>query len=71
MSEWIKCSDRMAPEEEWVLIYGPEDPVKAGYWYFSNFSSSPDGAVWFDLGFQDYVNGKITHWMPYPEGPTE
>ena len=62
MMAWIKCTDRMPPEEMWVLItLSGKAPRSPAYW---------DGTRWHieDTIFPD--NELITHWMLYP-GPAE
>ena len=56
---WIKCTDRMPPEEMWVMTtLNGEVPRSPAYW---------DGTCWHieDTIFTD--NELITHWMQYPE----
>ncbi|WP_130945719.1 DUF551 domain-containing protein [Klebsiella quasipneumoniae] len=82
--EWIKCSERL-PEskDDLVLVYsatgGPIKPhgfPTGGYDavhiqdYFDDITSGldKDGK---QLYTKWYLSQGITHWMPFPEPPTE
>lgn len=66
---WIKCTDRMPPDMEPVIVtvkgkYG-KDIMKDVMW------SAQNGEWAYDDGadFLVYLDGDlaVTHWMPYPE----
>ncbi|EQA3420201.1 DUF551 domain-containing protein [Cronobacter dublinensis] len=75
MSEWIKCSERMPENDDYVLVadfdahYTSCEPnyqiACYGDWFKNNYPSWDNGD---GLG----VNLKtITHWMPLPAPPDE
>ncbi len=64
MSEWIKCSDRMPPECQMVLV------MCDGDYDFGNII----GGVMkiFCMGDWKIIhNAEVTHWMSLPEPPAE
>lgn len=63
MMTWIKCTDRMPPEEMWVLItLNGKVPRSPAYWA---------GDCWYlDNDYFPYTD-VVTHWMPYPEPAKE
>lgn len=79
--DWIKCTDRMPPENEYVLVTAIHNRtgkrVVIGqasimeFWsgyagrWFGPVSSQND--YWLMEG-EDYT---VTHWMPYPEPAKE
>lgn len=68
--KWIKCSDRLPPQDHYVLVarYDGRPKVKM---YFIQIASRLDNE-WFEDkdGYKfDPKFGKVTHWMPLPEVP--
>lgn len=61
--KWIKCSDRLPPENTWVLGANSER-VESGVWLENYHGSSG-----FHLPDCNYLNMEITHWMPLPSPP--
>lgn len=64
MNEWIKCSDRMPPPNERVLVYEARgvhggNPIDIEYLFADGF--------WSDQG----IHSGITHWVPLPKLPTD
>ena len=59
MMAWFKCTDRMPPEEMWVLItLSGKVPRSPAYW---------DGTRWHIEGTIFPDNELITHWMQHPK----
>jgi len=63
--EWIKCSERMPENEDYVLCLNKSER-------FGNFGapfvSWHDAEGW--VGHSNY-RPTVTHWMPIPEKPVE
>lgn len=58
--KWIKCSERMpASDKESIVLVSDGKFIEALYIFYD---------VWDDT---NYLEGKITHWMPLPEPPPE
>jgi hypothetical protein len=74
MTEWIRCEERMPPEDEVVLVYTPEgrcgkihlDVLSMAYEYPVSWSSH-----FIEIGIQwvEHDSHEITHWMPLPNIP--
>ena len=63
--EWIKCSERLPDNTEFVLCI----EKRSGYGtYGQPFVCWHDGDGW--VGKTNY-RPTVTHWMPLPEPPTE
>jgi hypothetical protein len=58
--KWIKCSDRLPPEDLSVLIYC------SPYILMDKRTNPKDGNIWACTNKED-----VTHWMPLPEAPHE
>lgn len=64
MQNWIKCSERMPPEGEDVLVYDEsENSQHVASW---SYQSWVYGVSW-DVNLECYP----THWQPLPEPPRE
>lgn len=63
---WIKCSDRLPTEGEFVLCAVDNKDIWVGcrVEYFS------DEIVWHDRSDNCCI-GPVTHWMPLPKLPKE
>ncbi|WP_370426111.1 DUF551 domain-containing protein [Pantoea vagans] len=57
--EWIKCSDRLPPEEMICLVC------------CSSSVSLIDCSAFINGRFSGFAPDDVTHWMPLPEPPTE
>lgn len=66
MAEWIKCSERMPEQGEWVLFiwWGR---FAAGYWKPHPFDEGR--VVWVDDEDLWIGGHQVTHWQPLPEPP--
>lgn len=75
MSEWIKCSERMPEDDEFVYVWPRpdfgvelyvgqycEDHIKGDGWYAQVYENNY-GIEWHQI--------KVTHWMPLPEPPAD
>lgn len=69
--KWIKCTEKLPPECEPVLIYVPNQGSTVAYLVYSS-SKSPIQYVIVDFDeFEQYLNlNDVTHWMELPEPPT-
>jgi len=78
MTEWVKCSDMLPPEYDYVLIFcdskGTGEPKPIGIarqvkneW---DFSSCDFTGYYYDLEWTIYPEN-ITHWMLIPKPPVE
>ncbi|MDK2633142.1 DUF551 domain-containing protein [Pantoea stewartii subsp. indologenes] len=63
--EWIKCSERMPNDVEFVLCVEKRPDYGT---YGKPFLCWHDGDGW--VGKSNY-RPTVTHWMPLPEPPTE
>lgn len=65
MTEWIKCTDRLPPNKEWILVARAEHVCEA-FFYNDCFCDQNPG-----LDFYAYKMMDVTHWMPLPSLPEE
>lgn len=68
MTDWIKCSDRLPLDKEWVLSFDGSDI------YITKFHQTTDRRHKIRAGkfeLSDDFCDEITHWMPLPELPKE
>lgn len=56
--KWIKCSDRMPPDDTDVLAYG------FGHTSIQRITNPKDGNLWGCISKEC-----VTHWMPLPKAP--
>ena len=61
MDEWIKCSDRLPPEDV-IVLCSDTDYIFIGYYSLMNAKT-----CWFDDETR-YLSD-ITHWMSLPNLP--
>ncbi|GLO44202.1 DUF551 domain-containing protein [Pseudomonas putida] len=61
MSGWIKCSDRLPPNEKayYLIVCESGEIALTDYIYDS------------DVGWCFWYDPEATHWMPLPAPPTE
>lgn len=66
MDKWIKCSDQMPPEGQWVLVVIHHDEITLGM-----FEHNINGEPRFrHEDFGAFSRPKdVTHWMPLPALP--
>ena len=71
---WIKCTDRMPPDMEHILITIEHWSDKHRYvWTTQARLNNGKYEVWEDDGFAcgwatgRFAGSKVTHWMPWPE----
>ncbi len=77
--EWVKCSDRMPENDQYVLVYHWDDfHITVGYFESHNvqFYIESDGSKFYtDDGWETEIpwaqKGPVTHWMPLPNPPKE
>lgn len=55
MSEWIKCSERMPENGEYVIVHSLYGVI--------------DTTMYLDGKFNGFVS--VTHWQPLPSPPEE
>lgn len=65
--EWIKCSEQM-PVHGKNVLFTSLGSVFAGNYDDGRYLQKPVGK-WKWLG--RVHQGEVTHWMPFPEPPTE
>ena len=66
MVEWIKCSDRMPPNDSPVLCYGAAGLALD---YEVLWFTEGDDYPWQDDDDAFYGLDAVTHWMPLPRAP--
>nr|WP_249956895.1 DUF551 domain-containing protein [Escherichia coli] len=57
---WISCSDRMPPQDDWILIYSKHGEYMAGQVQGEYVELSDGTLSWL---------GNVLFWMPLPEPP--
>lgn len=72
MMDWIKCTDRMPPDMEPVMVTVRVNDGGKQTWVDVRYN--PEYKEWEQLAdaVGDYWEGlgkdyEVTHWMPYPE----
>lgn len=66
LPRWIPVEERLPDEDEWVLaVCGKGEAFEA-----VRIDCGPDGLQW-DAHPECFLNGEITHWMPFPFPPKE
>lgn len=64
--EWIKCSERLPKNNEYVLVWD------SSYIFISKFVQTTDKRHKIRSGYFEDNHGYmniVTHWMPLPELP--
>lgn len=65
MGEWIKCSERLPPDGEKVLVWFPKNQHIEDAVFFEE-----DGALGYSLfDGECLMSESPTHWQPLPEPP--
>ncbi|WP_338386116.1 DUF551 domain-containing protein [Escherichia coli] len=59
---WISCSERMPPQDDWILIYSKHGEYMAGQVQGEYVELSDGTLSWL---------GNVLFWMPLPEPPQE
>ncbi|HBA3090573.1 TPA: DUF551 domain-containing protein [Escherichia coli] len=59
---WISCSERMSPQDDWILIYSKHGEYMAGQVQGEYVELSDGTLSWL---------GNALFWMPLPEPPQE
>ncbi|HFI2753635.1 TPA: DUF551 domain-containing protein [Escherichia coli] len=59
---WISCSERMPPQDDWILIYSKHGEYMAGQVQGEYVELSDGTLSWL---------GNALFWMPLPEPPKE
>ncbi|MGL3461645.1 DUF551 domain-containing protein [Salmonella enterica] len=59
---WISCSERMPPQDDWILIYSKHGEYMAGQVQGEHVELSDGTLSWL---------GNALFWMPLPEPPQE
>lgn len=71
MSEWIKCSERLPDDDNFVLVTNGKHTGIGAYLHDDHLE---DDERWQDEHFE-FINKQskysVTHWMPLPETPKE
>lgn len=76
--EWIKCSERLPENDDYVLVYNFKDGISTGFFKSSDidYYIESDGSKFYtDTGWQTgyewapYMSP--THWMPLPKPPNK
>lgn len=71
MSEWVSVKDRLPETDDMVLVLASGKPrenitlVDA----FELAEYDPEG--WSLETYPEWMDAKVTHWMPLPEPPEE
>ncbi|HCT4207212.1 TPA: DUF551 domain-containing protein [Escherichia coli] len=60
--DWISCSERMPPQDDWILIYSKHGEYMAGQVQGEYVELSDGTLSWL---------GNALFWMPLPEPPQE
>ena len=75
--EWISVDDRLPDTYQEVLVFGNDEynnlgrGVWIGYYRYDDWHIVNNGD-YIDGGYgRDYINSKITHWMPLPKPPKQ
>lgn len=76
--KWIKCSEILPKDDEYVLVYHERDwHITVGSFNSENvsFYIESDGTKFYtDDGWETEIPwaqmGRVTHWMPLPSPPT-
>lgn len=61
MSEWIKCSERLAERNQWVLWLDGEKTMRTPFVHVDRINEKNEA-------FFNYLHN-YTHWMPLPDAP--
>ncbi|WP_105601353.1 DUF551 domain-containing protein [Cronobacter sakazakii] len=73
--EWIKCSERMPPDETPVLVnFNGEPRIGEIRWDHPTNEESYQSFRYWDCPYNDGQSWEvfdITHWMPLPAMPAE
>ncbi|EJC1153981.1 DUF551 domain-containing protein [Cronobacter sakazakii] len=69
--EWIKCSDRMPPDGEYVIV-ATDDTVWVET-HFIEFDHTSEKMMWFSANAEAELRPAqhFTHWMKLPSPPAE
>ncbi len=72
MPGWIKCSDKLPPLKENVILYGPQTDTFVGYleWHDKNWKDNTQVLKWIDGEYDEHFS-LATHWMPLPDEPKD
>ena len=72
---WIKCSDKLPDDDDFVLIWPlPDFGVELHVGQYGCFGKKGHG--WYAQVYEHYSGVEfhpivVTHWQPLPEPPTE
>lgn len=75
--KWIKVTDKLPDNDDYVLVYHPEDDhISVGFFEKENvrYYIESDGRKFYtDSGWDTEIpwaqKGGVTHWMPLPKVP--
>ena len=71
---WIKCSERMPAEGQYVLFFVPASTPGGADHYIATGSwgrvNEHIPCAWSD-GDQPWSAAEVTHWQPLPEPPND
>ena len=72
MSEWIKCSEQLPEEWDYVLVYRPQE-IDGRIVIASEIIDTAEFQGDNELNYQWFTEGHgyvtPTHWMPLPDAP--